>query len=46
MSSPRPTAAAERHASRRFELGHFVAGRVVPGTSGRQGPVHDPATGA
>ncbi|HEX9207105.1 MAG TPA: CoA-acylating methylmalonate-semialdehyde dehydrogenase [Steroidobacteraceae bacterium] len=29
-----------------FELGHFIAGQAVAGTSGRQGPVHDPATGA
>jgi malonate-semialdehyde dehydrogenase (acetylating) / methylmalonate-semialdehyde dehydrogenase len=43
MSSPRPTAAALT--PDRFELGHFVAGREVAGTSGRQGAVHDPATG-
>ena len=29
-----------------FALGHFIAGRVVPGASGRSGPVHNPATGA
>jgi malonate-semialdehyde dehydrogenase (acetylating)/methylmalonate-semialdehyde dehydrogenase len=46
MSSPRPTAADDRNPAGTFELGHFVAGRMVPGTSGRQGPVHDPATGA
>ena len=28
-----------------FSLGHFVDGRAVPGTSGRSGPVHNPATG-
>ena len=28
-----------------FSLGHFVDGRAVPGTSGRLGPVHNPATG-
>lgn len=28
-----------------FELGHFVAGQAVAGTSGRSGPVYDPATG-
>ena len=28
-----------------FALGHFIAGCVVPGTSGRSGPVHNPATG-
>jgi malonate-semialdehyde dehydrogenase (acetylating)/methylmalonate-semialdehyde dehydrogenase len=29
-----------------FELGHFVGGRAVRGTSGRDGPVFDPATGS
>ena len=29
-----------------FPLGHFIGGRLVEGTSGRAGPVHDPATGA
>ena len=29
-----------------FRLGHFIGGRLVEGTSGRAGPVHDPATGA
>jgi len=43
MSTPAPTA---RPAPVPFALGHFVAGRLVPGTSGRDGPVHDPATGA
>ncbi|MFO1394890.1 MAG: CoA-acylating methylmalonate-semialdehyde dehydrogenase [Steroidobacteraceae bacterium] len=28
-----------------FSLGHFVSGRPVAGTSGRQGPVYNPATG-
>jgi len=26
-------------------LGHFIDGRGIPGTSGRQGPVYDPAAG-
>jgi malonate-semialdehyde dehydrogenase (acetylating) / methylmalonate-semialdehyde dehydrogenase len=43
MSTPAPTA---RPAPAPFELGHFVAGRLVAGASGRDGPVHDPATGA
>jgi malonate-semialdehyde dehydrogenase (acetylating)/methylmalonate-semialdehyde dehydrogenase len=28
-----------------FTLGHFVAGRRIAGTSGRDGPVYNPATG-
>jgi malonate-semialdehyde dehydrogenase (acetylating) / methylmalonate-semialdehyde dehydrogenase len=28
-----------------FSLGHFVGGRLVAGTSGRDGPVFNPATG-
>jgi len=43
MSTPSPVA-AETAAT--FQLGHFVAGRHVRGSSGRQGPVHNPATGA
>jgi malonate-semialdehyde dehydrogenase (acetylating)/methylmalonate-semialdehyde dehydrogenase len=27
------------------EVGHFIAGRVVPGASGRRQPVYNPATG-
>ena len=27
-------------------IAHVIAGRATPGTSGRTGPVHDPATGA
>ncbi|HEX6573215.1 MAG TPA: CoA-acylating methylmalonate-semialdehyde dehydrogenase [Steroidobacteraceae bacterium] len=46
MSSPRPTIADDPTPADVFELGHFVAGRTVQGTSGRRGPVHDPATGA
>jgi malonate-semialdehyde dehydrogenase (acetylating)/methylmalonate-semialdehyde dehydrogenase len=42
MSTPSPAAALPAL----FNLGHFVAGRHVAGTSARQGPVHDPATGA
>jgi malonate-semialdehyde dehydrogenase (acetylating)/methylmalonate-semialdehyde dehydrogenase len=34
------------HAPVPFTLGHFVAGRHVVGTSGREGPVYNPATGA
>ncbi|MGI9246309.1 MAG: CoA-acylating methylmalonate-semialdehyde dehydrogenase [Steroidobacteraceae bacterium] len=41
MSSPRPATAPVT-----FSLGHFVGGRELPGTSGRSGKVHDPATGA
>jgi malonate-semialdehyde dehydrogenase (acetylating) / methylmalonate-semialdehyde dehydrogenase len=28
------------------DVGHFIGGRAVPGTSGRQQPVYNPATGA
>ena len=28
------------------EVGHFIGGRAVPGTSGRRQPVYNPATGA
>jgi malonate-semialdehyde dehydrogenase (acetylating)/methylmalonate-semialdehyde dehydrogenase len=42
MSMPSPAAAQPAP----FNLGHFVAGRHVTGASTRQGPVHDPATGA
>ena len=44
MSSPRPTAAPT--ALDAFDLGHFIEGVAVAGTSGRQGVVHDPASGA
>jgi malonate-semialdehyde dehydrogenase (acetylating)/methylmalonate-semialdehyde dehydrogenase len=43
MSTPLAVAGRE---SAPFSLGHFVAGRQVPGTSGRDGPVYNPATGA
>jgi malonate-semialdehyde dehydrogenase (acetylating)/methylmalonate-semialdehyde dehydrogenase len=43
MSTPIPAAAP---APELFTLGHFVAGRHVAGTSGRVGPVSNPATGA
>jgi len=43
MSTPIPAAV---HAPASFTLGHFVAGRHVAGTSGRVGPVYNPATGA
>ena len=43
MSTPRPTVVSTPPAT--FDLGHFVGGREVPGTSGRRGKVHDPATG-
>jgi malonate-semialdehyde dehydrogenase (acetylating)/methylmalonate-semialdehyde dehydrogenase len=41
MSMPSPTCAPAT-----FSLGHFVGGRHVVGTSGRDGPVYNPATGA
>ncbi|HET9693451.1 MAG TPA: aldehyde dehydrogenase family protein, partial [Steroidobacteraceae bacterium] len=44
MSSPQPTAALAPVPAT-FELGHFIAGREVAGTSGRQGKVYNPATG-
>jgi malonate-semialdehyde dehydrogenase (acetylating)/methylmalonate-semialdehyde dehydrogenase len=40
-----PMTAAD-HSPAPFSLGHFVAGRQVAGTSGREGPVYNPATGA
>jgi malonate-semialdehyde dehydrogenase (acetylating) / methylmalonate-semialdehyde dehydrogenase len=40
MSTPSPVAAAT------FRLGHWIGGRHVPGSGGREGPVHNPATGA
>jgi malonate-semialdehyde dehydrogenase (acetylating)/methylmalonate-semialdehyde dehydrogenase len=43
MSTPSPAAS---HGPAPFTLGHFVAGRRVAGTSGRAGPVYNPATGA
>jgi malonate-semialdehyde dehydrogenase (acetylating)/methylmalonate-semialdehyde dehydrogenase len=43
MSTPLIAAA---HSPAPFSLGHFVAGRQVAGTSGREGPVYNPATGA
>jgi malonate-semialdehyde dehydrogenase (acetylating)/methylmalonate-semialdehyde dehydrogenase len=46
MSSPRPTLVAPSATPAPFQLGHFVAGREVAGTSGRSGKVYDPATGA
>jgi malonate-semialdehyde dehydrogenase (acetylating)/methylmalonate-semialdehyde dehydrogenase len=42
MSTPLIAAA---HNPAPFRLGHFVAGRQVAGTSGREGPVYNPATG-
>ena len=29
-----------------LDVGHYIAGRLVPGNSGRQQPVYNPATGA
>ncbi|MBL8350075.1 MAG: CoA-acylating methylmalonate-semialdehyde dehydrogenase, partial [Burkholderiaceae bacterium] len=29
-----------------LDVGHYIAGRLVPGASGRQQPVYNPATGA
>jgi malonate-semialdehyde dehydrogenase (acetylating)/methylmalonate-semialdehyde dehydrogenase len=43
MMSTIPLAAD--HAPVPFNLGHFVGGRHVAGTSGRDGPVYNPATG-
>ncbi len=43
MSKPSPAAS---QSAAPFALGHFVAGRHVAGTSGREGPVYNPATGA
>ena len=40
----KPSAAAAKSVAP-FALGHFVAGRHVAGTSGREGPVFNPATG-
>ena len=42
MSKPSPAAT---QSAAPFALGHFVAGRHVAGTSGREGPVYNPATG-
>ncbi len=43
MSRPSPVVA---DAAAPFKLGHFVDGRHVAGTAGREGPVYNPATGA
>jgi malonate-semialdehyde dehydrogenase (acetylating)/methylmalonate-semialdehyde dehydrogenase len=43
MSTPMIAAG---HDPMQFRHGHFIAGRAVAGTSGRAGPVYDPATGA
>ena len=43
MSKPAPAAS---QSGAPFTLGHFVAGRHVAGTSDREGPVYNPATGA
>ena len=42
MSTPQ---IAADHSPAAFSLGHFIAGRQVSGTSGRTGPVYNPATG-
>jgi malonate-semialdehyde dehydrogenase (acetylating)/methylmalonate-semialdehyde dehydrogenase len=34
------------HSPAPFRLGHFIAGRAVAGTSGREGAVYNPATGS
>jgi malonate-semialdehyde dehydrogenase (acetylating)/methylmalonate-semialdehyde dehydrogenase len=36
---------AERTASPATPIGHWIGGQIVPGTSGRSGPVYNPATG-
>jgi len=43
MSRPSPVVA---DAAAPFKLGHFIDGRHVAGTAGREGPVYNPATGA
>jgi malonate-semialdehyde dehydrogenase (acetylating)/methylmalonate-semialdehyde dehydrogenase len=40
---PLPTAEPTESIDR---IGHWIGGQIVPGTSGRQGPVFNPATGA
>jgi malonate-semialdehyde dehydrogenase (acetylating)/methylmalonate-semialdehyde dehydrogenase len=37
--------AAARHESTTARVSHWIGGRVVAGTSGREGPIYDPATG-
>ena len=44
MSSPKPL--VSEAGQKGFSLGHHIAGRTVAGTSGRRGPVYNPATGA
>jgi malonate-semialdehyde dehydrogenase (acetylating) / methylmalonate-semialdehyde dehydrogenase len=41
-----PQSASPRPSQPRETLGHWIAGRRVASTSGRHGPVFDPATGA
>jgi|GraSoiStandDraft_16_1057320.scaffolds.fasta_scaffold290273_2 malonate-semialdehyde dehydrogenase (acetylating)/methylmalonate-semialdehyde dehydrogenase len=39
------TAPAERGATERRRISHWIGGQLVPGESGRTGPVYNPATG-
>src|SRR5215217_5500745 len=40
-----PNAAEERDGTLQAGVHHWIGGRLVDGTSGRRGPVYDPATG-
>ena len=40
------TAPQKREEQELSRINHWIGGRVVPGTSGRVGPVFNPATGA
>ena len=44
MSRPQPLPAATGAGP--LQLGHFIGGRMVAGSSGRTGTVYNPATGA
>jgi len=47
MTPPAVTAAApSAQPDTTLDLGHYIAGRLVRGQSGRSGPVYNPATGA
>ena len=43
MSSPRPTTVPPPSVP--IDIGHYIGGRAVAGTSGRKGRLFDPATG-
>ena len=40
-----PTSKSESGAPAQGRVSHWIGGRLVAGTSGRQGPVYDPAAG-